>query len=591
MLGVDSLMLDLFRNLTFPRPSIILITSFLIIFLSCTRVEKQPETVPSFVEFSDITESSGINFRHTNGASGRYFFLETVASGGGFIDYDGDDDLDIYLLNGTSIPGYISEKSLSSVLYRNDGNGKFTDVTSLVGVGNIGNYGMGMAVADYDNDGDDDLFVTNYGRNVLYRNEGGGYFSDVTTQAKLEVKNSPLFSTSAAFLDYNSDGYLDLYVCVYVDFSFDTNKKCSRDGIQSYCGPDIYDGMPDLLYRNNGDGTFSDVSIDAGIANPNGKGLGVVSGDFDKDGWPDIFVANDLTPDFLYRNNGDGTFTDRALWGGVAYGEDGVARAGMGVDSGDYDRNGYPDIYVTNFSLEPNSLHKNNGNGTFTETTFAAGLGNPTLLFLGFGTSFQDFDQDGWLDLFAANGHVIDNIALFDPTINYAQTNQVFWNQRDGRFKDISSKAGAPFQIERVHRGAAFGDIDNDGDIDVLVTAVNDSPLLLRNEGLGVNGQGSNNSLLVSTEGTDSNRNGIGAQVIVVAENGRQSREVRSGYSYLAANDLRVHFGLGPSSIIDSVIVKWPTGLEDVATEIEPNRWITFREDEGVVSQKRFHHR
>ena len=205
MLGVDSLMLDLFRNLTFPRPSIILITSFLIIFLSCTRVEKQPETVPSFVEFSDITESSGINFRHTNGASGRYFFLETVASGGGFIDYDGDDDLDIYLLNGTSIPGYISEKSLSSVLYRNDGNGKFTDVTSLVGVGNIGNYGMGMAVADYDNDGDDDLFVTNYGRNVLYRNEGGGYFSDVTTQAKLEVKNSPLFSTSAAFLDYNRD--------------------------------------------------------------------------------------------------------------------------------------------------------------------------------------------------------------------------------------------------------------------------------------------------------------------------------------------------------------------------------------------------
>ena len=311
-----------------------------------------------------------------------------------------------------------------------------------------------------------------------------------------------------------------------------------------------------------------------------------MGGDYDGDGWTDIFVANDLTPDFLYRNNGDGTFTDQALLVGVAYGEDGVARAGMGVDLGDYDRNGTPDIYVTNFSLEPNSLHRNNGNGTFTETTFGAGVGNPTLLFLGFGTAFKDFDHDGWLDLFAANGHVIDNISLFDPSITYAQTNQLFRNDGDGRFTDVSDRAGGPFQVERVHRGAAFGDVDNDGDIDILVTTVNDVPLLLRNNGTGGSGgNGGYDSLLVSTEGVRSNRNGIGARVTVVTDAQRQRREIRSGYSYLAANDLRAHFGLGTSAGADSVIVDWPSGARDIVTGVEGGQWITIREDAGIVLQ------
>ncbi len=560
------------------------------------------------MQFTDIASSAGITFRHTNGKSGRYYFLETVASGGGFIDYDGDGDLDVYLLNGAAIPGFVPDRPLSSVLYRNDGDGTFTDVTSQAGVGNADGYGMGLAVADYDNDGDDDLFVTNYGANVLYRNEGDGTFRDVTGQANLTVPKDPTFSTSAAFLDYDRDGCLDLYVCAYVEFDFETNRRCSRDGIQSYCGPDIYEGAADLLYRNNGDGTFTDVSAEAGIANPDGKGLGVVGGDYDGDGWTDIFVANDLTPDFLYRNNGDGTFTDMALLAGVAYGEDGVARAGMGVDIGDYDRNGSPDIYVTNFSLEPNSLHRNNGNGTFTETTFGAGVGNPTLLFLGFGTAFKDFDHDGWLDIFAANGHVIDNISLFDPTITYAQTNQLFRNEGNGVFSDVSPEAGPPFQVERVHRGAAFGDVDNDGDVDVLVTTVNDVPLLLRNDGTGGRGApgesgGSSGaggsggagggsadsaSLLVATEGVRSNRNGIGARVTVVTDAVRQSREIRSAYSYLAANDLRAHFGLGAHAGADSVIVDWPGGARDVATGVEGGQLITIREGAGIVSRTPF---
>ena len=604
----------IYRVSASPCSRIAVLLLFSTLLPACDRPAVQPEadrpdSLRAEVQFTDIAPSAGISFRHTNGKTGRYYFLETVASGGGFIDYDGDDDLDIYLLNGTAIPGFEPTRPLSSVLYRNEGEGSFTDVTEQAGVGNAGGYGMGMAVADYDNDGDDDLFVTNYGENVLYRNGGDGTFRDVTGQAGLSVPRNPTFSTSAAFLDYDRDGHLDLYVCVYVAFDFEANRRCSRDGIQSYCGPDIYEGVADLLYRNNGDGTFSDVSVAAGIANPDGKGLGVVGGDYDGDGWTDIFVANDLTPDFLYRNNGDGTFTDQALLAGVAYGEDGVARAGMGVDFGDYDRNGSPDIYVTNFSLEPNSLHRNNGNGTFTETTFGAGVGNPTLLFLGFGTAFGDFDHDGWLDIFAANGHVIDNISLFDPTITYAQTNQLFRNEGDGRFTDVSDLAGAPFQVERVHRGAAFGDVDNDGDVDILVTTVNDVPLLLRNDGAGgrgarggyggSDGNGENGgggygtaggengptSLLVETEGVRSNRNGIGARVTVVTDAVRQMREIRSAYSYLAANDLRAHFGLGAHTGADSVIVDWPGGARDVVTGVEGGQWVTIREGEGIVSR------
>lgn len=573
------------RRNRFLSPFLLLIfSSFLPFLFSCSASNPdKPAEPPLDVQFTDIAIASGISFKHANGKSGRYYFIETVASGGGFIDYDGDGDLDVYLLNGSAIPGFEPEVPLSNALYRNDGDATFTEVTAQAGVENSDGYGMGLAVADYDNDGDDDLFLTNFGENVLYRNNGDGTFTDVTARSLPPLPRDPMFSTSAAFLDYDNDGHLDLYVCGYVDFTFETNKRCVRDGLRSYCDPEVHDGVADLLYHNNGDGTFTDVSAAAGIANPEGKGLGVVCGDYDGDGWTDIFVANDRTPDFLYRNNGDGTFTDEALLAGVAYGEDGIARAGMGADFGDYDHNGAPDLYVTNFSLEPNSLFRNNGNGTFTETTFGAGVGNPTLTFLAFGTAFFDYDNDGMLDLFAANGHVIDNIEKFDQSVTYEETNQVFRNNGDGRFMDVSDRLGPAFQVRRVHRGAAFGDVDNDGDIDVLVTSVNDVPELLRND--GGNRQ---NGLQIGVTGNRSNRNGIGARITVVAGGLRRSREVRSGYSFMSSNDFRVHFGLGDIAAADSVIVKWPSGVQDRLTDITANQYIRIEEGAGVVSQTPF---
>ncbi|MDP7235232.1 MAG: CRTAC1 family protein [Candidatus Latescibacteria bacterium] len=525
----DELMLELPTTNPPFHVSSTLLPLFLILAVSCnTPSSTEPVQALPDVRFTDISTSSGLSFKHSNGKSGRYYFIETVASGGGFIDYDGDGDLDIYLLNGSAIPGFEPDDPLSSALYRNNGNGTFTDVTGQAEVGNEGGYGMGLAVADYDNDGDDDLFRTNFGENVLYRNNGDGTFTDVTARARLITPRNPMFSTSAAFLDYDRDGHLDLFVCGYVDFTFDSNKRCVRDDIRSYCDPDVYNGVPDLLYHNNGDGTF----------------------------------------------------TDEALLAGVAYGEDGVARAGMGADFGDFDHNGTPDLYVTNFSLEPNSLFRNNANGTFTETTFGAGVGNPTLTFLAFGTAFFDYDNDGWLDLFAANGHVIDNIEAFDQSVTYAETNQVFRNNKDGRFTDISARLGASFQVKRVHRGAAFGDVDNDGDIDVLVTSVNGVPELLRNDG-----GNTQHSLLIGTVGNRSNRNGIGACITVVAGDMRQRREVRSAYSFMSSNDLRVHFGLGEYAAADSVIVDWPSGVQDRLSDINAGQWITIEEGEGVVSQ------
>ena len=552
----------------------------LLLLLACQKPQQESPSTTDAVHFTDIADTAGITFRHSNGKTGRYYFIETVASGGGFIDYDNDGDLDLYLLNGCAIPGYQPSEPLSSKLYRNDGSNRFTDVTLQAGVSNAGHYGLGLAVGDYDNDGDQDLFVTNFGENILYRNNGDGTFTDATAIASLAVPRLPYFSTSAAFVDYDRDGDLDLFVCGYVDFTFDTNKKCVRDGLQSYCDPDAYNALPDLLYRNNGDGSFTDVSVTAGIADTNGKGLGVVCGDYDNDGWPDIYVANDRTPNLLYHNNADGTFTEVALMTGVAYGEDGVARAGMGVDFGDYDGNGAPDLYITNFSMEPNSLFRNNANGTFTETTFPAGLGNPTLLFLAFGTAFFDYDSDGWLDLFAANGHVIDNIEKFEQNVTYEETNQLFHNTGDGKFEEVSAIAGAPFKVKRVHRGAAFGDMDNDGDIDVLVTSVNGPVALLRNDS-----SPDNRKLLVKAIGVKSNRDGIGTRMTAYAGDLKQTRDVKSAYSYMSSNDFRIHFGLAEHTVIDSLTVNWPSGTQETLHRLPVDQQITIREGEGVVSQ------
>lgn len=558
----------------------------LLVLLACQNnppAANSSATPVTTTEFTDIAKTAGIGFQHANGKTGRYYFIETVASGGGFIDYDSDGDLDIYLLNGCAIPDYQPSEPLSSKLYRNDGLNHFTDVTLKAGVSNAGHYGLGLAVGDFDNDGDEDLFVTNFGTNILYRNNGDGTFDDATAAARLTVPREPYFSTSAAFVDYDRDGDLDLFVCGYVDFTFETNKKCVRDGVQSYCDPDAYNAVSDLLYRNDGNGSFTDVSLITGVADKNGKGLGVVSSDYDKDGWPDLCVANDRTPNFLYHNNADGTFTDVALMAGVAYGEDGVARAGMGLDFGDYDGNGAPDLYVTNFSLEPNSLFRNNDNGTFTETTFGAGLGNPTLLFLAFGTGFFDYDNDGWLDLFAANGHVIDTIEKFEQNVTYEETNQLFHNNGNGKFSEVSADAGDPFTVKRVHRAAAFGDIDNDGDSDVLVTSANGPVELLRNDGTH-----ESHSLTVKAIGVKSNRDGIGTSITALAGTLKQTREVKSAYSYMSSNDLRVHFGLAGHTMIDSLIVNWPSGIRETLHGLSADRHITIREGQGVVSQTPF---
>lgn len=562
---------------------ILLLFPSFVFSLACSDQSSQAivqETDSNPVTFTDISQDAGIDFIHSNGKSGQYYFVETVASGGGFVDFDGDGDLDVYLLNGAAIPGYEPETPPTSGLFRNDGNNQFTDVTTSSGTANEGNYGLGLAVADYDNDGDDDLFVTNFGANVLYENDGAGHFLDVTQRAQLLVPYTPYFSTSATFFDYDRDGDLDLYVCGYVDFTFETNHRCVRDGIQSYCDPDVYNGVPDLLYRNNGDRTFTDVSSEAGVASALGKGLGLVCGDYNGDGWPDVFVANDRVPDFLYRNNQDGTFTNVALMSGVAYGEDGSARAGMGADFGDYDNNGTMDLYVTNFSLEPNSLFRNNGNATFSEVTFGAGVGNPTLMYLAFGTGFLDYNNDGWLDLFAANGHVIDNIELFNQGVLYEETNQLFRNDGAGRFKDVSAQSGDAFNVRRVHRAAAFGDVDNDGDTDILVTSVNGPPELLVNQ----NGN-DRNSLTVSLTGTRGNRNAIGARVALKAEGLSLTREVKSGYSYMAASDFRLHFGLGGAALVKELEVTWPDGGTQKINDIEANQIVTITEGAGATYQ------
>ncbi|MCH8956636.1 CRTAC1 family protein [candidate division KSB1 bacterium] len=502
-----------------------------------------------------------------------------MGSGCAFFDYDNDGDLDIYLVNGAPLPGYSAKETPTNMLYQNQGDGRFTDVTKQAGVGDTG-YGIGCAVADYNNDGFVDIFLTNFGTNVLYRNNGDGTFSDVTLAARVDDDN---WSASAAFLDYDNDGDLDLYVVNYVNFTIKNHIKCGQGsrGIRAYCHPNAYDGVADILYRNNGDGTFSDVTMKAGIYNPSGKGLGVVCGDIDNDGDQDIYVANDKTPNFLFRNNGDGTFSEMGLQSGVGYNEDGVSEAGMGVDLGDYDGDGYLDIFVTNFSNETNTLYQNQRSGFFRDMTYVSGLGISSLLSLGFGTNFFDFDLDGDLDIYVTNGHVLDNVELFKDNITYAQPDQLFGNNGQGFFTDVSEKLGRDFQIAKVGRGAAFGDYDNDGDIDVLISNNNQTANLFRNDS-----GNHNNWLKIKTVGTKSNRDGIGARVKVVSGSLVQIEEVRSAGSYLSANDLRLTFGLEKLNKIDSVEIRWPSGLTESYRDLPVNHLLILKEGASYQLQR-----
>ena len=522
------------------------------------------------VQFVDVTTEAGITFKHVNGASDRKFYLETMGSGAAFLDYDNDGDLDLYIVNGAPLPGFESATPPANILYQNDGDGRFIDVTAAAGVGDTG-YGMGCVAADYDNDGDADLYVTNFGANLLYQNNGDGTFTDVTTHAG--VDGGDKWSSSCAFVDYDHDGKLDLYVVNYLDYDIAGDRDWHDPrGQRVYANPQVYPGVSDILYRSNGDGTFSDVTRQAGVYNNDGKGLGVTCGDYDNDGRIDIYVANDTTPNFLYRNVGDGRFVDIGPFAGAAYNEHGVAEGGMGVDFGDYNNDGSLDIFVTNFSNETNTLYHNTTDGALIDFSNIAGLGEVSFLKLAFGTKFFDADNDGALDLFAANGHLYPTES---DALEYAQTDQLFINTGEGTFVDLSEESGEYFSIKRVGRGATFGDYDNDGDTDIFVVNLNQKGVLLRNEG-----GNRHNWLMIKTVGVKSNRDGIGARVEVATRSHSQIREVQAGSSYLSGHDLRLIFGLGTETKAETIRITWPSGVQQTLTDVEANQLIFINEED-----------
>ena len=460
-----------YKKLTIPTIGFIVLLFILHVMLKSAFAQ----TVSSQnqdMRFTDVTAELGIEFRHVNGESGKKYFIEPIGSGVALFDFDNDTDLDLYFVNGSDLPGMTSSVPPTNRFYRND-NGTFIDITTEASVGDTG-YGLGCCVGDYNNDGFTDLYVTNYGPNVLYRNNGDDTFTDVAGTAGVD---GDLFSSGCAFVDVDADGYLDLYVVNYVQFDPDTNPECARQGVRTYCTPEALLGAADVFYRNNGDGTFTDVSKEVGVGTARGKGLGVVCGDVDNDGDVDIFVANDTTPNFLYRNERNGVeMMEDALFAGVALSEEGRAYSGMGANLGDFDNDGYLDIVITNFQDQTNSLYHNEESGFFTEMSFAKGVGERSLPYLAWGVDFVDVNNDGWLDLFIANGHLDDNIAEIDPIGTYAQPNQLFLNDQGIRF---SENLDAAIAQQKVSRGTAFGDIDNDGDIDVVISNLKDAPTVL----------------------------------------------------------------------------------------------------------------
>ena len=529
-------------------------------------------SIESPIHFTDVTDSAGIHFKHADGAAGEFHLPETLGAGGAFLDYDNDGDLDLYLVNSAA----------PSMLYRNNGDGTFADVTATAGVSNQESYGHGIAGGDYDNNGYVDIYVTNFGANRLYHNNGDGTFTDVTDKSGT---GDSRWSSSATFFDYNSDGDLDLYVVNYLNYKLDVSyPSCfetpafgATEKVRGYCHPKHFEGAPDRLYRNNGDGTFTDVTEAANVRDPGGmflgKGLGVVAADFDADGNPDLYVANDDTPNYLFYNKGDGTFAEIAILTGCAYSADGIAQAGMGVDAGDYNGDGFLDIFVTNFSYETNTLYRNNGDGTFTDVSYKAQLGEESYLSLGFGTGFFDADNDGHLDIFVANGHIFPTVEQTTDVLSYKQPNQLFWNQGDATFAEIRFD-----KRPAVSRGTLFGDYDNDGDTDLLVTQLNGTVTLLRNES-----QTSNNWLRIKLIGTRSNRDGIGTRITLTIGPESQTREVRMGSSYLSSNDPRVLFGVGQRTTVDQLKIRWQSGVVQVFESLTVNQELVVTEP---LSQK-----
>ncbi len=546
------------------------------------------QTLPAPVRFTNVAEKAGITTRIVNGGeTTKKYVFESTGSGVAFLDYDHDGYPDIFLVNGSRLEGFAARNAPSNHLYHNNHDGTFTDVTATARLARSG-WGQGVCAGDYDNDGFDDLFVTYYGQpNALYHNNGDGTFTDVTANSGLG-RSGRNWSTGCAFLDYDRDGKLDLFVAGYVDFDPasaplpGSNPNCLWKGVAVFCGPRGLPTAKPHLYHNQGDGTFADVSFRAGILKAGDcYGLGVLTADFENSGWPGIYVACDSTPSLYFHNNTDGTFTERGVEAGVAYNEDGLEQAGMGVSAADFDGDGLLDIFKTNFDDDVPDLYRNEGDGTFTFRTFDAKLGS-NLKFLSWGGGFFDYDNDGWPDIFIATGHVYPELETHGhPESPYRQRNLLYHNAGDGTFEDVTSIAGPGLELRRSGRGVAFADMDNDGDLDIVVNNQNDPPTLFRNDGGNQNHWAS-----IRTVGTKSNRDGIGARIVLEAGGRRQISEVRSGGSYLSQNDLRVHFGLGRATEIDWLEVHWPSGMVDKLVSLPADRFLVVQEGKGVVPAK-----
>jgi hypothetical protein len=527
--------------------------------------------VRAAVVFNDVTGQTGIKFVHTDGGSGNFYVMETVTAGLALFDYDGDGDIDIYLLNGSALKGTVSKTSAKNALYRNDGAWKFTDVTEQAGLGDTG-YGLGVVVGDYDNDGDPDVYLNNHGPNALYRNNGDGSFTNVTTQAR--VGNGDQMGAGACFLDMDKDGDLDLYVSNYLKLSNDNHVVSTAGGVPKYMGPPYYPPTGDTLYRNNGDGTFTDVSHEAGIRRHLGAGMGMVCSDYDGDGDTDIFVANDISEgNFLFRNDGTGKFDEIGLMAGIAYDLHGDEQGSMGVDVGDYDNDGIFDFYVTSYQRQLALLYKGLGEDVFEDVTRMTGAGAGTLTNVTWGTSFVDFENDGDRDIFVACGHLQPNIEQYDDSSTYFQSNLLLMNTGDGKFIEASEKSGAGMKVKLSSRGAGFDDLDNDGDVDVVILNSRRGPTILRNDS-----PSKGHWLQVRLKGVRTNRDGIGANVRVVAGNLMLVDEVHSGRGYQSHYGTRLHFGLGEREKIDRIEVRWIGGGVDVLKNLSVDQCLTITE-------------